>query len=156
MSNFDSLASEKEYVQLNSKRSAALVRLTNLKKSLEALPRDKPSLNAFERITARIDGRVEQLEIATEAVSAYFSKMGGDPLNDSSFIEYCNIETNIIGEIEILRESYHDLLKNKGLLNIAVPKHELSHADLVDAVKSLADSTGKHASATEAQTKLVC
>ena len=114
MSNFDSLASEKEYVQLNSKRSAALVRLTNLKKSLEALPRDKPSLNAFERITARIDGRVEQLEIATEAVSAYFSKMGGDPLNDSSFIEYCNIETNIIGEIEILRESYHDLLKTRG------------------------------------------
>ena len=84
MSNFDSLASEKEYLQLNSKRSAALVCLTNLKKSLEALPRDKPSLDAFERITARIDGRVEQLEIATEAVSAYFSKMGGDPLNDST------------------------------------------------------------------------
>ena len=129
MSKFDSLAGEKEYLQLNSKRSAALVWLSNLKKALEALPRDKPSLDAFERITPRIDGRVEQLEIATEAVSAYFSKMGGDPLNDSSFIEYCNIETNISEEIEILRESYHDLLKNKGLLQPATPP--VFQADLV-------------------------
>ena len=129
--------------------------LTKLKNALEALNCYNPSHEAFERITARIDGRLEQLELATEAVSAYFSKMGGDPLNDSSFIEYCNIETNIIGEIEILREGYHDLLKEKGLLDVVPPKPEVTQADLVEAVKSLAESTGKHASATEAQAKAV-
>ena len=151
MIKFDSLSSEKEFLVLHGKRSAALVNLTNLKNALEALPKDNPSIRSFERIEAKIDNRVEQSENATIAVSSYFGRMGGDALNDSSFIEYCNVETNIIGEIEFLRESYHELIKNKGLLQPATPP--VLQADLVEALKSLADSTGKHAEATQAQTK---
>ena len=153
MSKFESLSSEKEFLHLNGKRSAALVELSKLKKGLEALSKDSPSMRSFERIENRIESIVDRLQTASEAVSSYFCKMGGDPLNDSGFDNYCDTETNIIGEIEILRESYHDLLKAKNLLNIVQPKPEVSQKDLVEALKSLADSTGKHAEATQAQTK---
>ena len=56
------------------------------------------------------------------------------------FDDYCDIETSINGEIEILREGYHDLLKSKGLLQPATPP--VLQADLVQALKSLTDSTG--------------
>ena len=52
--------------------------------------------------------------------------MDGDPLNDAGFDDYCDTETNIIGEIEILRESYHELLEDKGLIKIVQPKPEVS------------------------------
>ena len=153
MTKFDSLSGEKEFLALHAKSSGVLVELQRLKKSLEALPKDNPSVRSFERIEIRVEKERDLLESTSKAVTSYFCKVGGDPLKDSGYDNYCDIATNIIGEIEILRESYHDLLKNKGLLVIAAPKHELSHTDLVQAVKSLADSTGKHASATEAQTK---
>ena len=107
-------------------------------------------MRSFERIEARVESFRDQLETASQAVSSYFRKMGGDPLNDSGFDDYCDTETSIIGEIEILRESYNALLKNKGLLQPATPP--VLQADLVQALKSLADSTGKHAEATQAQT----
>ena len=109
MIKFDSLSDVKVFLALDAKRSATLVQLTNLKKALEALSKENPSLRSFERIENKIDSRVEQSENATIAVSSYFRRIGGDPMNDSDFDKYCDMETNIIGEIEILRETYHDL-----------------------------------------------
>ena len=113
MIKFESLSEVKDFLALDAKRSAALVELSKLKKALEALPKDNPSLRSFDRIEARVDSERELLNNAFKAVSSYFRKMGGDPLNDSGFDDYCDTETNIIGEIEILRDSYHDLLKAK-------------------------------------------
>ena len=104
MSKFDSLSSEKEYLALHSKRTAALVQLTNLKKALEALPKENPSVRAFERIEARVEKERDLLESTSKAVTSYFCKVGGDPLNDSGYDNYCDTATNIIGEIEILRD----------------------------------------------------
>ena len=153
MSKFDSLAGEKEFLHLNGKRSAALVELSKLKKALEALPKDNPPVRSFERIQARVESERDLLQNASKAISSYFCKMGGDPLNDSGFDDYCDTETNIIGEIEILRESYHDLLKVKGLLVSVPPKPEVTQSELIKAMETLAASTGKHAAATEAQAK---
>ena len=133
MIKFESLSEVKEFLALDAKRSTALVQLTKLKKALEELPKDNPSLRSFERIETKIDNKLGQLEVASEAVSSYFRKAGGNPLNDAGFDDYCDTETSIIGEIEILRESYHDLLKAKNLLNIVQPKPEVSQKDLVEA-----------------------
>ena len=149
MSKFDSLSGEKEFLVVHAKRSAVLVELHNLKKSLESLPKENPSLRSFERIESRVDNIVDRLQTASEAVTAYFCKVGGDPLNDSGYDGYCDSATNVIGEVEILRDSYHDLLKNKGLLQPTKPP--VLQADLVEALKSLADSTGEQAKATQAQ-----
>ena len=54
MSKFDSLAGEKEFLQLNGKRSGVLVELQNLKKSLEALPKDNPSVRSFELLNSEL------------------------------------------------------------------------------------------------------
>ena len=110
MAKFDSLSEEKEFKALNAKRGAVLVELSRIKKSLEALSKDKPSIRSFERIEAKFESKVEQFEAANEAVSAYFIKMGGNPLSDSGFDDYCDVATNLTGEIEILRESYHEIL----------------------------------------------
>ena len=138
MIKFDSLSEAKEFLALDAKRSSALVELSKLKKALEALCKENPSVRSFERIEARVESFRDQLEIASQAVSSYFRKMGGDPLNDSDFDDYCDTETSIIGEIEILREGYHDLLKSKGLLQSATPP--VLQADLVEALESLAES----------------
>ena len=119
MAKFVSLSEEKEFKALNAKRDASLVELSRIKKSLEALSKDKPSLRSFERLEARIECEMEQLNLASKAVSSYFSKMGGNLLSDSGFDDYCDVATNLTGEIEILRESYHDILKAKGLIQTA-------------------------------------
>ena len=112
---------------------------------MEALPKDRPSVRSFERIETKIDGKLEELCVACEAVTSYFIRMGGDPLADSSFENYCDIATNITGEIEILIEGYHDVIKSKGLLQpVATP---VSQTELVNAIKTLAESTGKHVTA---------
>ena len=63
MSKFDSLSGEKEYLHMNSKRSAALVELSKLKKALEALPKDNPSLRSFEHIESKVEVIVSCHEI---------------------------------------------------------------------------------------------
>ena len=136
MCKFDSLSSENEFLHLNGKRSAALVELSKLKKALEALPKDNPSLRSFERIESKVEVIADRLQTASEAVTSYFHKMGGDPMNDSEFDDYCDTETNIIGEIEILRESYHDLINYKCILDIALPKPEVTQAHLARRVFS--------------------
>ena len=97
MAKFDSLSEEKEFVALDSKRGAVLGQLSKLKKSLEALSKDKPSLRSFERIEARIECEMEQLNLASKAVCSYFRKMGGDTLNESEHDQYCDVETNLTG-----------------------------------------------------------
>ena len=47
MIKFESLSEVKEFVALDAKRSAALVQLTKLKKALEELPKENPSLPIF-------------------------------------------------------------------------------------------------------------
>ena len=85
MTTFDSLSEAKDFLALDAKRAAALVELSKLKKALEALCKDNPSVRSFERIEARVESFRDHLEIASQAVSSYFRKMGGDPLNDSGF-----------------------------------------------------------------------
>ena len=113
MAKFDSLSEEKEFKALDAKRAAVMVELSRLKKSLEALSKDKPTLRSFERMESRIDVLVDRLQEASESVSSYFTKVGGDPMNDNGFDQHCDVATNLTGEIEILRESYHDILKSK-------------------------------------------
>ena len=121
MSAFDSFSENPDFVKLNSKRGAALVELTQMKKSLEKFSKDKLSVRSFQRIETRIDSKMEQLEAASEAVSSFFIKMGGNPLDDSDFDAYLDTATTLTGEIEILREAYYDLLDSKGLLKTEQP-----------------------------------
>ena len=113
---FASLSNEKDFLALDAKRLTVLVELSVQKKALEALSRERPSVRSFERIEARIESGLDNLQTANGAVTSYFRKVGGDPLNDTGFDNYQDTATNITGEIEILRESYHELLKSKGLL----------------------------------------
>ena len=68
MAKFDSLSEEKEFVALDAKRCVVLSQLLDLKKSLNALSKDKPSLRSFERLETRIDEKLDQLEAASVAV----------------------------------------------------------------------------------------
>ena len=83
---------------------------------------------------SRIDVLVDRLQEASESVSSYFTKVGGDPMNDNGFDQYCDVATNLTGEIEILRESYHDILKTKGLIQPAAPL--VGQSDLINALKT--------------------
>ena len=67
-------------------------------------------------------------------------------MNDNGFDQYCDVATNLTGEIEILRESYHDILKTKGLIQPAAPL--VGQSDLINALKTLAECSSKHATAT--------
>ena len=151
MTSFVEIKDNKEFLPLNSKRDVALVNLTRLKENLDKLPKDKPSVRSFERYEAKIESLLESLENASDAITDYFSNSGGDPLNDEEFHQYCNIATTLTGNIEIIREGYFDLLKSKGLLAPPVSAQDPSCPELLSALKALADSSGKHADATEKQ-----
>ena len=75
MSKFNSLSIEKDFLACHSKRSAVLVELQNLKKSLEGLPKDKPSLRAFERIEARVESERDLMESASNQCLPTFVKL---------------------------------------------------------------------------------
>ena len=144
MLKFNSISKEKEFLALDAKRLAILGQLSGLKKALET-SRQKPSLRSFQRIEAKVDNQLDQLATASMATSAYFAKAGGDPLNDPGFQSYCDTETNIMGELQILRESYNDILKSKGMLQPAADPVSLT--ELVSAMKTLAESSQRHAAA---------
>ena len=151
MATFAEVKESKDFLALNKKRDAALVQLTRLRKTLEKLPKDPPSLHSFTRNEAKIDSWLEHLEKADAAVSEYFSEVGGSTLEDKEFHAYCDAATDITGEVEILREGYRELLKDKGLLGPAVAPDPVSQKELVAALKTLAESSGRHATATEKQ-----
>ena len=149
MSDFESISKQKDFLALDAERAAARIQLSKLLKALEGFSKERPSLRSFERIEAKIDSKVDELDVASKAVFQYFINQGGDPMDDTEFDEYCNAETNITGQIEILRESIHDNLESKGMLQpVAVP---LTQTVLLDAIKTLAESTGQQATATEKQ-----
>ena len=143
MVTFAQLQEEKNFLSLHSQRSAALVQLTKLKVVLESLSEETPSALSFSRNEAKIDSWLDKLEVASSAVSNYFGNQGGDLLNDTGFKEYCDQETNIMGEIEIIRESYSNLLKSKNLLGPST----VETPEFLEAIKTLAQNSGVQASA---------
>ena len=153
MSTFESLSKEPEFIKLDAKRAAPLGALIDHNETLKELDQEKPSLRVFQRLECKIDEQIKVYEAASNAVATWFTKNGGDNLNDSGYKAYRVKAVKILNELEVARENYHDLLEDKGLIKIVQPKAEVSQKDLVEALKSLADSTGKHAEATQAQTK---
>ena len=116
MTSFDSLSQVKEFLNVDGKRGAILVELSKLKDQLGSLSQENPVVRPFERIEARVDEGLDRLRTASEAVSSFLIKAGGNPLTDSGFKQYCQTENDIIQEIETLRDEYHSLLVTKGML----------------------------------------
>ena len=54
MAKFNSLSEEKEFVALDAKRCAVLGQLSKLKKSLEALSKDNPSLRSLNALKLKL------------------------------------------------------------------------------------------------------
>ena len=121
MTTFEILSKESEFTKLNAKREASLEALTVQKESLNALDQGKPSLRAFQRLESKIDNQILVFEAASNAVTAWFTKNGGDYLDDSGYKDYRVKAVKILNELEIVRETYHDLLEDKGLIKIDQP-----------------------------------
>ena len=149
MTEFVSLSDDKEFKKLNARRVAALSMLVSLKESIEALNEENPNLRAFQRLEGKIDENIADLEAASKAVAAWFTKSGGDALTDSGFKAYRVKAVGIFNETELAREAYHELLDSKGLLkpeqSVVAP---VEQRELITALKTLAESSGQHAAAT--------
>ena len=126
MSIFESLSKEPEFVKLNAKRASALDLIVNHKESLEELDEVNPSLRAFQRLEVKIDTVIGNYETASCAVAAWFTKNDGDTLTDAGYKAYRVKAVKVLNEVEILRDKYHDILKDKGLLDIVPPKPEVT------------------------------
>ena len=153
MSAFDSFSENPDFVKLNSKRDAVLFELVSLKESIEALDKEKPTLRAFQRLEGKIDENIADLEAANKTVAAWFSKNGGDVLNDTGYKSYRVKAVKIINEVELAREAYHELLDSKGLLK----PEPAATPELLDILKTLSDaqkvSTETQRSALDTQNK---
>ena len=88
MSTFESLSKESEFIKLDAKRAASLDALIDHSETLIALDQEKPSLRAFQRLEGKIDEQIQILEAASNAVAAWFTKNGGDNLNDTGYKAY--------------------------------------------------------------------
>ena len=84
MSLFEDVKDSKEFLPLHAERASILVALSKLTNAFEKLSKDKPSLVAFQRNEAKLDSRLEQLEIASDAVTKHFTSLGGDIFNDAT------------------------------------------------------------------------
>ena len=102
MPSFNDLKDNKDFITLDAKRTAVLLELKGLKKSLENLPQEKPSIRSYERCDSKIDKELERLEAASTAVTEFFSVSGVDSLDDDEYLSYMNIATTLTGEVEIL------------------------------------------------------
>ena len=67
---------------------------------------------SLERIKSRIDGKFEELCVASKEVTSCFAKIGGDPLRDPDFANCCDTAANVAGEVEMLGEGCHDKRKD--------------------------------------------
>ena len=114
MPSFKDLKDNKDFITLDAKRTAVLLELKGLKVNLENLPKEKPSIRSYERCDSKVDKELDRLEAASTAVSEFFSASGVDSLDDDEFLDYMNIATTLTGEVEILRDSYYELLKSHG------------------------------------------
>ena len=108
MSTFESLSKEPEFVKLDAKRASSLVALIVHNESLRELDQEKPSLRAFQRLEGKIDEQIKVFEVASNAVTAWFTKNGGDYLNDSGYKDYWVKAVKILNELELVREDYYD------------------------------------------------
>ena len=136
MTTFDSQTKIKEFLSLDAKRGAGLVELKSLKAKLESLSKENPSVRPFERIEAKLDEELDQLKIASKAVSSYLVKMGCDLMNDSCFQQYCTTADEIAQAIDTLRDDYHMLLESKGLLQQQSVAAPVSQSELASALKA--------------------
>ena len=134
MTTFAELQNEKDFLSLHGQRAVALVQLCKLKVVLESLSKVNPSALAFSRNEAKVDSWLEKLEAPSSAVSNLFGSAGGEFLNDTNFKTYCDQETTIMGEIEIIREVYRDLLKAKNSLGPST----VEAPEFLEAIKTLA------------------
>ena len=153
MSDFKTISKKKDFKDLDAKRAASLIQIAKLSKALENLSKDRPSLHSFQRIKAKIDSELVILEEASREVLHYFVKEGGDPMDNSNFDSYCDAETSITSEAEILRESVQDVLKDKGVLQLVVePPSQIELLEAIknqtESIKTLAESQGQHVTAT--------
>ena len=114
MPSFKELKDNKDFITLDAKRTAVLLELRKLKVNLQNLPQEKPSIRSYERFNSNVDTVLDKLETASVAVSDYFASIGVDSLDDEEFLNYMNIETTLRGEVEVLRDSYFELLKSHG------------------------------------------
>ena len=58
MSQFKDIRETKDFLKLHGPRASALAALQKLKTALENLPKDKPSVIAFQRNEDKIDSRI--------------------------------------------------------------------------------------------------
>ena len=151
MTTFEALSKESDFIKLDAKRAASLDALVDHHESLNALNVEKPSLRAFQRLEGSIDEDIRLVKAASNAVAAWFTKNGGDNLNDSGYKAYRVKAVKILNELEIDRENYHDILKDKGLLQPPA-KPEIS-ADLKDILQSLSETQKQAVAAQTASNK---
>ncbi|MCP4238905.1 MAG: hypothetical protein GY770_35940, partial [Aestuariibacter sp.] len=150
MVSFAELKAEKEFVKLHGNREAILSCLENVEAALDTLPTDKPSIRAFAKLEKEIEDEVVQLRAIDKKIHTWYVGQGG-LRNDSSYIEYNLVKTKLLSKLAAKQDTYHELLKSKGLLPVVATEEPVSQAELVAALKTLAESTGKHAAATEKQ-----
>ena len=153
MSQFKDIQETKDFLSLNAKRASALTKLSNLKVTF-GKSKESPSLLSFQRNEAKLDSILEQLENTSAAVVQYFSALGGDTVGDGDFISYMSEESSLIGEVEVLLSSFHELLKSQNLFEPPAPiaplQETVTQAGLLEALKVLAQS---QTSAAETQAK---
>ena len=150
MVSFAELKAEKEFVKLHGNREAILLCLEDVKAALDTLPTEKPSIRAFTKLEKEIEEEVVQLTAIDKKIATWYVGQGG-LINDSSYAEYNWVKTKLLSDLTAKRDTYHELLKSKGLLPVVATEEPVSQAELVAALKTLAESTGKHAAAAEKQ-----
>ncbi|MCP4273792.1 MAG: hypothetical protein GY781_17860, partial [Gammaproteobacteria bacterium] len=150
MVSFAELKAEKEFVKLHGNRQAILSCLQDVEAALDALPTEKPSSRAFAELEREVGEEVVQLTAIDKKIATWYVGQGG-LINDSSYAEYKSVKTKILSGLTAKRDAYHELLMSKDLLPVVATEEPVSQAELVAALKTLAESTGKHAAATEKQ-----
>ena len=85
MTTLEILSKESEFIKLDAKRGASLDTLTDHNEAINALDQEKPSVRAFQRLEVKIDDQIKVFEVASNAVAAWFTKNGGDNLNDTGY-----------------------------------------------------------------------
>ena len=155
MATFAELKEQADFIKLDGQRYSVISCLNKLKSSMVALPTDKPSLRSFNRLEKAIDEELANLTAIDKKIAQWFITKGGEEL-DSDFADYEKKSVTILTALEAAQNSYHDLIESKGLLKPepAAPP-PVGQADLVEALKVLAESSGRHAAATEQQAKAI-
>ena len=103
MTTFEVLSKEPDFIKLDAKRTAALVALSDHHESLKALDVEKPSVRTFQRLEGSIDDDIQVFKAASNAATAWFTKNGREPLDDSGYKAYRVKAVKKLNELEIDR-----------------------------------------------------